>query len=333
MDGLWRSVESAVDATPEIDQWCSGLDWVLPVSAAFAPTQERLLLAADAADAGRPGAEGIDGFALLAKYCSARGTPMYGGLEPLWGFGAPLFGPDPVALTCQLVDHLLRRDDWRVLFLPGMPAITDGEARATPQFTLDVACALAPAGRVRLGEGISRQVADLTEGYDRWLERRSAKFRRNLRRSTARATEAGVSIEEASDDPRLFDRLMAIERRSWKGRKGSGITSREMRTMYAVMIDRLRARRRLLAFVAVCDGRDVGYILGGLRARRYRGLQLSYVDGAEHLSIGNLLQDHQLRLLDRDDLADAYDLGMDFDYKRRWADRLEASVTVIVNRS
>jgi CelD/BcsL family acetyltransferase involved in cellulose biosynthesis len=69
-----------------------------------------------------------------------------------------------------------------------------------------------------------------------------------------------------------------------------------------------------------------------VRGRRYRGLQLSYTEDARALSVGNLLQHHQLLELDRLNLADIYDLGMDFDYKRRWADRTETSLALIVDR-
>ena len=114
--------------------------------------------------------------------------------------------------------------------------------------------------------------------------------------------------------------------------EGSGITGDGMTTMYRLMIDRLRRNARLLALVAMLDGRDVGYILGGIRARRYRGLQLSYTTDVDHLSVGNLLQAHQLQVLADDDRADVYDLGMDFGYKTRWADRAETSVMLVVQR-
>ncbi len=328
LDGLWETVEASVDATPDIDRWCSGLDWVLPVNTAFAPSQEHLLLVADNAD-GPP-----DGFALLGKYHGAHNTPMYGGLEPLWGFGAPLFGHDLFSLTGRLVAHLKTRDDWATLFLPGVPA-GDGVEGQFPQFTIDLATGLRTLGTVRVGDGISRRVADIGNpwgGYDGWLSRRSPKFRRNLRRAVSQASEAGLDIENASHQSRLLERLLAIERRSWKGQEESGITPAAMTAMYESMIDRLRRRDRLLAYVATLDGQDVGYILGGLRARRYRGLQISYTTTASELSVGNVLQDHQLRALTTDNLADVYDLGMDFDYKRRWADRVEPSTTLIINR-
>ncbi|MGI9599074.1 MAG: GNAT family N-acetyltransferase, partial [Acidimicrobiales bacterium] len=273
-------------------------------------------------------------------------APMWGGIEPLWGFGTPIIGPDPQRVATDLAAVLAERSDWTTIFLSGMPlsphrSVPSDEtapesagrtAKPDPTVTLGIAFALSSLGQVGFAEGITRQIADIGDGYEQWLARRPSRFRRNLRQAGGKAEEAGVTIENASSDPALFDRLMAIENRSWKGREGSGITSVEMSAMYRMMIARLGDRGRLHAHVAGIEGRDVGYILGGVRGRRYRGLQISYVDEARKLSIGNLLQDHQLRLLGSENLADVYDLGMDFDYKRRWADRAETSLTIVVTR-
>ena len=350
VDVLWQRIEAAIDATPDIDPWCSGPDWTLSVNAGFAPASDRLLLEA----------AGGAGYALLAGYETSRGTRFYSGLEPLWGFGSPIFGPNPAEVVQQLVAHLRDRTDWRALYLPGLPgrpgpterdtgartgAATGAHAVQPSSFTLAVAQGLSQLGPTRILEGITRRVADLSGGYQAWADRRSPRFRRNLRQARRRADDAGMTITDISHDPDVLERLLAIEVRSWKGREGSGITSLEMSTMYRTMIDRLAERGRLAAHVAhlpdpLGRGRrdDVGYILGGVRNRRYRGLQLSFVQERPGLSIGNLLQDHQLRVLaepgpDSAPLAHTYDLGMDFDYKRRWADRAETSVVIVVNRA
>lgn len=331
LDDLWVEFEAAVDATPEIDAWCSGLDWQIPVCSAFAPEAERLLLAT----------ENNDGFALLARYRDQLDAGLIGGLEPLWGFGTPIVGGNLTSVTAQLAATLGKRADWNTLLLPGMPltaveATEDGKRRAKPPpdgVMMEIAFGLSRLGQVHAAEGITRQIADLSGGYEDWLARRSPKFRRNLRQADARAAKAGLVIEDASADPDLFARLMAIEKQSWKGREGSGITSAEMSITYRLMIERLRDRGRLLAHVARLDECDVGYILGGVRTNRYRGLQLSFADASRHLSIGNLLQDHQLKQLSGNGRATTYDLGMDFGYKQRWADTTETSVTLVVQRS
>ncbi|MEM7326294.1 MAG: GNAT family N-acetyltransferase [Actinomycetota bacterium] len=327
LDELWPEVEDAVDVTPGVDPWCSGPDWSIPVASAFAPEADRLLLT-------NPGRTD---FALFSVYETAESIPLVSGLEPLWGFGSPVVGPSTLAgdgrsIADAAARALAARPDWQVLYLPGLPMITPESPPDHRRFAVGVAGALGNLGRLRLSEGITRQVADIGRGHEAWLADRSPRFRRNLRRATAQAKDAGLEMVDAANDPNLFDRIMAIEHRSWKGLEGSGIAAPEMRTMYRLMIKRLRSRNRLHATIARRDGTDVGYIVGGVRGRRYRGLQISYTQNAAPLSVGNLLQLHQLIELDRLDLADVYDLGMDIDYKRRWADRAETSLALIIDR-
>jgi CelD/BcsL family acetyltransferase involved in cellulose biosynthesis len=319
----WREIEAALDLTCDIDRWCSGPDWVVPVHLGFAPDSELLLLTnRSAAD---------PGYALLARYRLADDRTMIAGLEPLWGFASPVLAADPEGFSRRLAPALAATGRWDVLVLPGMP-----DPRGPSSYAAQVVRGLAPLGRVNVGRGITRQVADLRDGYGAWLARRTSRFRRNLRQARHRAGQVGLEIVDAGDgdgdEPDVFDRLLAIEKLSWKGQDRSGITSPEMAATYRMMVDRLAARRRLRVSVARLGGRDVGYILGGVRARRYRGLQLSYATEASALSVGHLLQDHQIRALCEGDEADAYDLGMDLDYKRRWADRQQPSFTLVIDR-
>ncbi len=315
----WADVEAAVDATAGIDHWCSALDWIVPVACGFAPQGKRLLLRSNAGS----------GYVLLGFY-RRRGQILLSSIEPLWGFASPIFGPDLEALTDELTAYLQRRNDWSILVMAGLPPLPHRLSRI-------VADGLAPLGPSLFTGGITRRVADLTAGHEAWLANRSSRFRRNLRQAENRADDAGLLIEPADEDPKLFKRIMDIEQRSWKGTDGSGITGPEMSTMYDVMIDRLRERGRLEAHMARLpfdgDLTDVGYILGGIRNRRYRGLQISFDADHAGLSIGNLLQNHQLRRLVDKDLADTYDMGMDFPYKQRWADGSDHSTTLILHRN
>ncbi|MCP4226079.1 MAG: GNAT family N-acetyltransferase [Actinomycetia bacterium] len=319
LENSWAEIEAVIDETAEIDRWCSGPDWVLPVHAGFGQDTEPLLFKIDT-DIG-------PGYTLLARYHPISGDPMLAGLEPLWGFASPVLGADVAGVTAQLAHHLASDPNWISLALPGMPMPTGPNS-----FAAKVAGGLASLGPIRAHEGIVRQVANIGDGYEPWFGRRSSRFRQRLRQNQRRADQAGVHIVEVSSDPGLFDRLLAIETSSWKGLDESGITSPEMSTTYRAMLDRLQARLRLRAYVARLDGDDIGYILGGVRNRCYRGLQLSYRDDASELSVGHLLQWHQIRELCRAGEADRYDLGMDLDYKRRWADQAEPSLTLIVER-
>jgi CelD/BcsL family acetyltransferase involved in cellulose biosynthesis len=311
LDGLEPWIADLVDRTPGADRWCSTLDWVLPAHRAFAPEAEPLVLRHD------------DTLALLARYRLPDERAVVAGLEPLWGFACPLLGPRPATGARRLAHALQARPDWAVAVLAGLPPDRDVLGA--------VGSELAALGRVGVGEGIVRQVADLGGDLAGYWARRSSRFRRNLRRARQAAAARGLTIEDASDQADLHQRVLRIEARSWKGRAGEGLASPAMAEFYRCQLDRLAHQGRVRALVARLDGRDVGFIVGGRRARLYRGLQLSYAEEVRDLSVGHLLQAAELERL-ADEGVDTYDLGMDLGYKRAWADRAVASVTLVVHR-
>lgn len=336
----WRDLEDAADSTPGIDPWCSGPDWVEPVASAFAPDAEPIVLE-------EPGV----GFALLARHQTSDDGEIIAGLEPLWGFASPILGHSPTRVAVALSEWLSGDSGWDRIILPGLP--DDG------QMIRALARPLSKLGHVGVAEGIQRQIVNLGDGHDAWLTRRSPAFRRNLRNARRRASTAGVqfvSIEGEADPDQLFERILAIERRSWKGRVDSGIASPEMEVFYRRLLARLHKRGRLRLTIAQMgispsnnepgssmqtgrgaptfsplDRVDCGYILGGIRHGRYRGLQLSYTEATSRLSISHLLQSHELQRLATEDVQ-TYDMGMDMEYKRRWADRAETSVVLVIDR-
>ena len=320
LDDIADAIESTLDQTSEVDPWCSGPDWVIPVHHGFSSADNTLLLS--------HGQDECAGYGLLSRYRLSDGRTMLAGLEPLWGFASPLLGADIEATASQVADYLATDADWDVLVLPGMPTPTGPES-----FTTGVVRGLGRLGPVRIGEGITTRTADLDQGYPAWLARRGSRFRRNLRQAGDRAESEGISFHDVSNQPDVFDRLLLIESRTWKGADQSGITSPEMSKTYRAMVDRLQQRRRARIHVARRADVDVGYILGGVRADRYRGLQLSYTEDAADLSIGHLLQDHQIQLLCKTEEATTYDLGMDLDYKRRWADHEVKTFSIVIERN
>ena len=146
-------------------------------------------------------------------------------------------------------------------------------------------------------------------------------------------------IEWATGDPgELFRRVLDIERRSWKGadEKGQGATGlnhNDMRDFYEELFRRLHARDRLRVRFARLDGIDIGYIAGGVIGDQYRGLQFSFDDAYRDVGAGNLMQAAEIRALTDEGFA-LYDLGIDIDYKARWADeRIETSTLIIRPRA
>lgn len=297
--------DEAVARTEGIDRWCTSSDWVLPLTASMR-ANEPFLVRTD------------HGWGLFERSTDSSGRLLVLGVDRVWGFACPVVGPPQTwaEITVELAD-----EGAEALLLPGL---VEGSASWVAALT-----ALSPTHDLHRAGGIVRRRARLGDGFDAWFGRRSARFRQRMRRIRRDAEAAGVQIERVDDgDGRtddVLDRLIAIEAASWKGAADDGLCADEMASFYRLVLGRLGARTRCL--VARLDGRDVGYVVGGVRDRTYRGLQLSHTAAVDRLGIGHLLQLRQIELLCDEDV-DVYDLGMDMTYKRRWAD--EALATTVV---
>lgn len=305
--------DALVDRTPDIDGFCSTSAWITSARRAFSPE-------------GRPLVR-TRGDAAVAIMTTPLGDGRIArcAFELMWGFACPIVGPSPAEAAGLLIATLL--DDgppWDLCVVTGVPPRSDLER--------ELVLAAGERLRVRAGPPMIRHIADLSEGRDAFLERRSAKFRRNLRRAERRRAELGIRFEHPDDEAATdagFARIEAIERRSWKGHTGSGILTDEMRCFYREMTARLAVDGHLRATLATADGTDIGYILGGVRGERYRGFQLSYDADWAPASVGNLLQWHQMGALTTNGVT-TYDLGMDMDYKRSWSDHVFATRSIVL---
>jgi CelD/BcsL family acetyltransferase involved in cellulose biosynthesis len=197
-----------------------------------------------------------------------------------------------------------------------------GLVRGSPRF-LVTAQTLAPRYVLRLGPITRRHAASLRGGLDAFLGRRSANVRRGLSRALKQARTAGVTFERVEVPPdgadAVYERILAVEARSWKAAEGVSILHSEMLGFYRAMLRRLARRKAVRLQFARLDGADVAYILGGVLGDAYRGLQFSFAREHEELSLGNLCQYHQVQALCDEGLA-LYDLGAEVDYKRRWGE-------------
>jgi nitroreductase len=303
--------DAAVAASPDIDRFCSGSEWTLAAKDAWAPKAETWI------------ARGEHGWTVFLRQGEPADTPVMSGFETMWGLSCPLAGPAGKPLALEFLDAV-GTEPWRVLILTGLRTgspLLDALAR----FARDL-------GAVRPGPLLRRRVASLQGGVDGFLKRRSAKFRANLRRAAKLARAAGVAFESAPNSSVAVARAAAVERRSWKGAQDTGLASPDFRAFYDSMGARLAARGRLRAIFARRDGEDVGYILGGVRDRAYRGFQFSYDARLRALSLGSLLQLEQVAELAAEGV-ESYDLGVDLPYKRRWGELSFETATLAIYRA
>ena len=193
----------------------------------------------------------------------ASGLTYIEPLELAWGLSSPLLGADPEGLAEEAVALLTRRRrDFQVALVPGL---------APDAPILRALLARVPdAWERRWGQPTIRHVASLDGGVDGFLARRSRNFRKAMRHALRAAAAAGITFESvrATDEvsaARLYQRILAVEARSWKARDGVGIVSGPMHDFYQAMVRRLAGRGRQRTLFARAGDDDVAYVLGGVR--------------------------------------------------------------------
>lgn len=311
--------DAAVNETPDIDHYCTSSDWILPAHLAFMPGRTSWIH------------RSALGFVAMVQGRHAHGWTFIEPLEAMWGLASPVVGGDVAGLGRELADLCAaNEDEWDVILLAGMP-----------QGSRLLAATLASMSKryeiLESGEAI-RHVASLEDGFDGFLARRSRNFRRHARRAQQRALGNGIEFEschltDTAEADAVYQRILDVEERSWKGRAGVGINQGGMLEFYRLMIRRLAARSGHRTIFARHRDRDVGFVLGGVLGSTYRGLQMSYDAEYRAYSIGSLCQLEQIRQLCEEDAISEYDLGTGMEYKRRWAeDTVVAPVLLVVRR-
>jgi len=293
-------------ADPDVDPFCTRSDWILPFHDAFHPTHP-----VSAARAG-------DSFVAL----QSQGM-LLAPLESMWWFASPLVGGDSVELLLELLAAL--RPPFAVL--AGLPP---GASR-----TGSLVRALGPTHDLAHATTTVRCVAELDD-LDGFLARRSAKHRATLRAAQRRVTDSGVTFESLAPDSSAeasaaYDRVLAVERRSWKAATDNGVDRGPMREFYAGMFPRLAARGALSLLFARRGGEDVGYLSGGVAGATFRGLQFSFDRSLRGLGLGNVLQLEQVARLTGSGVT-RYDLGAESPYKTRWAEGRVTTIGLLARR-
>ena len=313
--------DGLVAQTPDIDLFCSTSMWILPAHEAFGPAHVAFI------------ERTAGGYIALAHTTVVdehkNRIRILQPLELSWGFPSPLIGPEPLALAEDLSRLLLRSNDWDMAALGGI--VPDTMTYETLRETLG------RNFRLYRGETTRRYRARLESGFEAYMERRSRDFRKNARRGFAKAQNAGIRFvaapqsASAADADALYDRLLAVDDRSWKGQEGVGLNASAMAVHYRGITRRLAQRGALRLWFAEHHGRDVGYVLGGVFAKTYRGLQFAYDNDYAAYGLGNLAQLTTLEAVAAEGVA-IYDLGSDVPYKARWGEEIFETVTILVTR-
>lgn len=314
------SFDAQVACTPDVDRFCSASSWILPAFETLSTDHE--LWAFQAIH--------TDGYVALCKGSHPRVGRYLQPLEASWGLASPIVGKNVAAVTDEFVDLARKlKSSWDILFLTGISENSAQFEALVRGFQVDHFMGIGPT--------MGRQYASIEGGVEGYLGRRSSKFRANIRRELRRAGQLDIQYEyhnQFADEAacmQAFERIIDVERRSWKGREGAGITHGRMNAFYRTMLPRLAQKRALRVLFACLDGVDIAYGFGGIFQNTYRGLQMSFDQDFHDISPGNLAQIEMIRNLAADGI-DIYDMGQSMDYKSSWTDAEFETVAVIVRR-
>lgn len=306
----WRAdFDQAVLRTPGILRFCSASSWQLMAAESLYPERERLI------------ARSGDSWQLWAAGPLGGLPEVLQPMEAEWLFGCPVIGPEPGRSFHFFLKLLMdNRHRYPAVLLSGIAPGSLGERL--------VLSGVARFFHVRRLPGYGCRVASLAGGFAAFLSRRSSRFRRLIRELEEAAEQSGIREcrfqGKGIDVGSLFMRILQLESAAWKEQSGVGIFGQERyRRFYGALLDDLGRQGCLRAVILQRDGIDLAYAVGGVLGSHYRGLQMAYRADTSFSGLGHLAQLRMIRMLAAEGIAE-YDLGMDLDYKRRWADRLDS---------
>ncbi len=295
------------------DPICSRSEWNFSFHEIIAPHRELHLHSS------------ADSVLTLAGYEHPSVGPLLEPIEAHWFFSRPLLGPNAPELLEELLAEHRKRQLHPCVAISGLDLEGPLLGRLLRLF----------AGRYEVGclEPIRFCSASLSGGPDGFLSRRSRKFRGNLRRAIQKGGEAGLEFERCvpptEEQARLtFERMVAIEKTSWKGLENCGMTEEPYLTFYRSVFLRMCKNEVARAIFVSREGRDIGFVMGGIDGICYRGQQFSYGADWAGLSVGNLLQWEMVGWLCEGGIQ-RYDLGSILDYKVHWAEIETQSHTLV----
>ncbi len=290
-------------ATPGIACYCSGPDWGRAAATTLHEESNTLIVTED------------EHWVILAQHQHTELGLITHPLEAAWGFTCPMQGADNQR-SVELLHQALRSEQWK-----WNAACLSGLSDDMANIIVDK---LETDHRVVVHPGIAFQRASLSGGIEGYLSRRSARFRKNITGAQDSVKAAGIEyafIEPSLDNiQEVWQRICSVETSSWKWANGESVLQNSSYfSFYQQLLTLACARNALHVGFAHLGPKDVAYIVGGVLGMEYRGFQMSFDNRLQSLGLGNAMQMAMIEHLSSRSVC-TYDLGMDIQYKSRWAD-------------
>jgi CelD/BcsL family acetyltransferase involved in cellulose biosynthesis len=190
--------------------------------------------------------------------------------------------------------------------------------------SLAVLCRWGDAGGRRF---VRRHVFDnavlrCAEGREGFRSHLTPKFRARLRQAGAKLRRRGVVefLELTSPDEvrGAFERIIDVERRSWKWKKGIAINSAAFRGFFEAISRQAAAKGWLRIGFLRFNGMEIAYSLMIQKGGTASFLKTGYADGYDDCSPGSLLMDWAFDRRAREGARRIDMFSGDWEYKRRW---------------
>jgi CelD/BcsL family acetyltransferase involved in cellulose biosynthesis len=150
----------------------------------------------------------------------------------------------------------------------------------------------------------------------------SPKFKARLRQAGAKLRRRGtvdfVEFTMPGEVPGAFERIIDIERRSWKWEKGIAITSAVYRGFLPEFATAAARKGWLRLGFLRLDGREIAYSFMVLTGETATFLKTGYDDAHDDCSPGSLLMDWTFDRLSHEGARRIDMFSGDWDYKQRW---------------
>ncbi|RAU23251.1 GNAT family N-acetyltransferase [Paramagnetospirillum kuznetsovii] len=314
-ENRWNNPQSpwntAAIKTRQVDPFCCTTSWQMSFHDAFSPNR-RLLI--------RETSDSVVAFAEKAYF---NNYTILTPIESMWFFGNPLLGPNSVDL---FQDTLV---DIEKFYGKKFPNIMISGVAPKGVLYRELRSRFDGKFNFRKHSSEVQCSSSLNGGVDGFVSRRSANTRRNIKKSIGHASALSLVFERHApssvDDARnIYLRMLSVEDRSWKGHGRCGMTEPPADQYYWKMIKRLSFTKSARVILAVHEGKDIGFIFGGMAGTIYRGQQFSYDDSWKSASIGTMLQYEKVKWLCEEG-ATRYDMGPlighKMGYKASWTER------------
>lgn len=167
--------------------------------------------------------------------------------------------------------------------------------------------------------------ADLSDGYQPYIMKRSGHFRQNLKRYGRKIAAAGgwkldrMSLTAGPEEVEGYvRRILAVAELGWRARQ-HGLTEERNHHPFFERVARAFGRRGMLdVTILTVGGKDAAYCVGLLERRRYYHVVMGFVEDLRDLSPSAFMLQEILKRLAEQGLSGVLSHG-NYEYKRHWA--------------